>query len=311
MSGKRWPGARLAPGGGAAGPALLGALVCALILPSCKGDGGGAPPAAAGPSLACGDRTVQRGNECVAEPDGTPPAVRCGPGTTLVAGECVAVQTSEDDDLIDAEVDLSGSGFLPACIDAPPDAVASNGSCVVVDGVMVTCNPITNEGCEGQVGQCGYDAFAGLFQCLWQTNDAKSCKTCSVSFETCGPGFTCMGGLYACQRYCCDDGDCGEGAACVLQPPLPFGICQAQRSDAFAHLSDFRPPDPGAGVGGWSGEGGWWGEGGWSGEGGFGEGGWLGEGGFGEGGWSGEGGAGGRAVGAGGAGGAAGDDTSP
>lgn len=268
-----------AAGVGARRRALLAALLGALLAVACGGD---RPAPAPAPSLACGDRTVQQGSECVAERDGTPPAVRCGPGTTLVAGECVPTTTPDHDGLIDRDIDLSGSGYLPACIDAP--AVArSNGSCVVVDALVTYCNPVSNEGCSDVGGHCTYEAFSGAFMCVGQPADRQSCESCSTTFfDNCAPGFSCQGGLYSCQRYCCDDGDCGQGAECVLQPPLTFGICQAQRSDIFAHLG-------GSGEGGWSGEGGFGGDIG------------PGEGGFGEGGWSGDGGAGGREAGAGGA----------
>jgi hypothetical protein len=196
---------------------------------------------------------VRLGNVCVAEEH--PPAVRCGSGTKPVAGECVPTESTGIGDLVDEDVDLRDiPGYLPACIDAPVVA-ASAGSCAAVDGQLFQCNPVSNAGCEGgeqcvlELDEQGELAFI----CASDAGPLTSCERCNPMASVnggCGPGYACMGGLSSCQRHCCDSSDCGQGAECVLQPPMPFGICQAQGDGFFDGLFGNAPSEGGAGGGG-------------------------------------------------------------
>lgn len=193
---------------------------------------------------------MRLGNACVVEEH--PPAVRCGPGTKPVAGECVPTGSRGIGDLVDEDVDINDiPGYLPACIDAPVVA-ASAGSCVAIDGQLFQCNPVSNAGCEGG-GQCvlGINEKGEMaFTCAPEAGPLKSCERCESFGDECGPGYTCQGGLWSCQRYCCDSSDCGQGAECVLQPPMPFGVCQAQDDSIFGVPSGGVGGDPSGGAGG-------------------------------------------------------------
>jgi hypothetical protein len=131
---------------------------------------------------------------------GSPTAVKL---YGCVLGEC---SDACADDAPGPRCDLAG--------DAP-----SAGSCVEL-GERATCNPVTNEGCQGdEAASCDYDA--GWFRCYAPPNDRELCEPCGGDDGFCAPGSTCYqsvavtteGLLFrrACARTCCDDADCGGG----------------------------------------------------------------------------------------------------
>jgi hypothetical protein len=94
----------------------------------------------------------------------------------------------------------------------PPDPVPSAGACVTV-AEPIACNPVTNAGCEGAGQACDANNQGG-FNCFDPPNDAALCAACDASAGPfCVAGATCIGEPPAatCAKYCCDDGDCGDG----------------------------------------------------------------------------------------------------
>lgn len=79
-------------------------------------------------------------------------------------------------------------------------------------GVVVECNPVTNDGCDSAAGEA-CDATADGFVCFPAPNDVALCGECSNSAGPfCEAGSTCVGAEGTqCVKYCCDDGDCGSG----------------------------------------------------------------------------------------------------
>lgn len=97
-------------------------------------------------------------------------------------------------------------------------AARSGGSCVEL-GDNATCNPLTNEGCEGEGASCDYDG--GRFLCYAPPNEQALCEACGGDDGFCAPGSTCFQSVTvstagvtirrSCARACCDDADCGQG----------------------------------------------------------------------------------------------------
>ena len=89
----------------------------------------------------------------------------------------------------------------------------------------VSCNPITNEGCDAAGGEACDHSSSG-FSCFPPPNDVVQCDACD---EKAGPfcevGHTCLPDG-ACAAYCCDDGDCGKGKCDkTIIGNVDIGVC--------------------------------------------------------------------------------------
>ncbi len=94
-----------------------------------------------------------------------------------------------------------------------------------------TCNPVTNAGCEAGAacnadtdsnGNPTYDCYAPP-----PSNVVPVCGQCTVD-AGCLPGSTCfqVDNAGQCARFCCNDGDCGDGGACdSTQGLFGIGLC--------------------------------------------------------------------------------------
>lgn len=117
----------------------------------------------------------------------------------------------------------------------------SDGVCVQLGG-PITCNPVTNQGCNTPAGEaCDYGP--GGFTCYPGPNDAELCWACGPNGPHCGSGFTCTSDG-VCAKFCCDDLDCGSG-----------GICQMSQLGVGHCVKGSGGPGPGAGGNGGAGPG--------------------------------------------------------
>lgn len=120
---------------------------------------------------------------------------------------------------------VDAAGADSAC-EAPAEP-PSNGACLSDYAELGhQCNPVTQEGCmAGEVcdyGGTGYQCYPD------EGSTAALCGECDNAAEQlCAPGLTCdsYGGKGKCFRYCCTDGDCGAGGACVAHYALGAGVC--------------------------------------------------------------------------------------
>jgi hypothetical protein len=111
----------------------------------------------------------------------------------------------------------------PAC-DAAVTA-PSKGSCVAL-GQKVTCNPVTNAGCDAAKGEA-CDVGPNGFQCYPGPNAVSLCGECGADKGFCAGGLYCLG---KCAKYCCEDKDCGTGKCDTKfssDPAVPLGVCIA------------------------------------------------------------------------------------
>lgn len=85
----------------------------------------------------------------------------------------------------------------------------SDGKCAV-ECTPPPCNPITNEGCDGDAGEaCDHNSTG--FSCFPPDNDTPICEPCdNQAGPFCEAGHTCLPDG-TCGAFCCDDGDCGTG----------------------------------------------------------------------------------------------------
>lgn len=210
-------------GGGLRLLALVAAAAVGVV--ACASEGTGDASSAA--EAACEDLLVQEPcfdcletscceevRACLDETDGCAACVagdQDACATSQVALKVLACVLSS----CDAACDEEAPG--PRC-DAPATA-ASEGSCVDL-GENATCNPVTNEGCDGDAGEsCDYDG--GRFRCYAPPNEGRTCDACGGDDGFCAPGSTCFQRVSigatgvvlrrSCARSCCDDDDCGEG----------------------------------------------------------------------------------------------------
>jgi hypothetical protein len=111
--------------------------------------------------------------------------------------------------------------FAPAC--EPPEEAPSAGACVNVGATAITCNPVTNEGCDEAASEvCDVDIDNEGFTCFGPPNGLAVCDDCPGAGDAyCGPGLTCDPFYsFKCLRFCCEDTDCGEGGVCVKDDGL-------------------------------------------------------------------------------------------
>ena len=118
----------------------------------------------------------------------------------------------------------------PAC--NVPDTAPSNGSCFVPT-VDDACNPVTGTDCGPGV-QCLANSEG--FYCAQYPNPAGLCLPCdNVTGVVCDAAMMCVFNT-TCARFCCDDGDCGDGW-CVhnvsQNPHNEVGMCVQPASFYF------------------------------------------------------------------------------
>jgi hypothetical protein len=160
--------------------------------------------------------------------------------------------------------------LLPACAKGSP--AAGDGGSDAVDGAAAGDGGGEADGgtCAAQpcslLDQCGCGATqvcdldrddlpSGATDCRDVTAPGTELANCETSTE-CAGGFGCLGvqGFMQCRRYCDDEGDCGDGAHCVIevtytdgggeQQPVP-GAVTCTKSCAPEAASDNRcPSDP-------------------------------------------------------------------
>ncbi len=128
----------------------------------------------------------------------------------------------------------------PDLVCSYPDLLPASGTCVTLDPVTITCNPMLRS------VTCNFEAAASCDfdpQHTWGTANAIACQPsawnhlcedCGLVEGMCHFGLTCVNGR--CGRFCCVDEDCGAGATCDpawveyrlseggIDPP-PMGIC--------------------------------------------------------------------------------------
>jgi hypothetical protein len=88
---------------------------------------------------------------------------------------------------------------------------------------------VTNDGCDTANGYACDLSNAGNYACFTPPNDVEACGMCDEgNGPWCKPGMTCSSSG-TCTHYCCDDGDCGQGAKCDMAaqqiPNATIGIC--------------------------------------------------------------------------------------
>jgi hypothetical protein len=117
----------------------------------------------------------------------------------------------------------SGAAGGPPC---PAPTPPSGGKCTQV-GYPFLCDLFTG-GCDAG-STCLFDSQDVEFECFLippESLASLSCGACDMGElgEPCAPGYHCHEGR--CSRYCCDDGDCEQGA-CVPDTwlPAPLGVC--------------------------------------------------------------------------------------
>ena len=127
----------------------------------------------------------------------------------------------------DAGADAGDAGSTDA---GSTDAGGSTkGSCVTIDDAGVSCNPVTNEGCNAAAGEA-CDVSQTGFQC-WSSppNTGAVCTSCDLqNGPACLPTLTCVdtGNGTKCGRYCCVDSDCGSGHCDTSSfGTAPAGVC--------------------------------------------------------------------------------------
>ena len=98
-----------------------------------------------------------------------------------------------------------------------------------LDDAGISCNAITNAGCDAGGGEtCDFDQNGGL-SCFPPPNDQAVCATCdNGSGPFCQPSEHCVptANGSACARMCCTDSDCTPGH-CDTQTLgfAPIGVC--------------------------------------------------------------------------------------
>ncbi len=180
----------------------------------------------------------------------TPPVGGAGGAVEAGAGgEVVLAAGMGGTDTFDAGSDAPEPDAGHECI-VDPLVAPGLGACVRVGDPGYACNPVTGAPCNTAGSEtCEYDGAGFSCQPL-PADAAQGCRTCDPMATSCAVGFTCRGTLYRCTRYCCDDGDCGSGAACIAQPPTMLGICQAPSNQALADFGWNLPrPDGGGDAG--------------------------------------------------------------
>ncbi len=107
-------------------------------------------------------------------------------------------------------------------------AQAGSGACVTVGDGGYACNPVTGAGCNADAGEtCDYEGTG--FHCYPPPPPATAavCATCDLAIgPACAPTNTCVpiDGGFACARFCCVDGDCGQGH-CEVPAGQVVGVC--------------------------------------------------------------------------------------
>jgi hypothetical protein len=108
-------------------------------------------------------------------------------------------------------------------------ATDGGGACVTVDDAGVTCNPLTNAGCDFADGGEACDFSQQGFQCYnAPPNTAAICAACDVqNGPACLPTLTCVPTATGnqCARYCCSDSDCPGGKCDTTDFQGPPGVC--------------------------------------------------------------------------------------
>jgi hypothetical protein len=88
----------------------------------------------------------------------------------------------------------------------------------------------------------------GTFDCFAPPNDAPKCGVCdNMNGPFCKGGLSCLASG-VCTRFCCDDGDCGNGT-CVkvdgngqaLFEGIDVGLCLDSMSAAACSAPDVAP----------------------------------------------------------------------
>jgi MYXO-CTERM domain-containing protein len=125
-------------------------------------------------------------------------------------------------------------GGLDAGWDVLPDV---DGKCFPATSV---CDPLTNFGCDEAAGQvCGLGDY-GMPGCKPGPHVAGPGQSCDDSGRSCIAGYYC-GKSLRCEKLCCGDGDCGEGAACTRLDTVSgtLGTCPpVSGKDAAAEQAD-------------------------------------------------------------------------
>ncbi len=127
-------------------------------------------------------------------------------------------ESPESKKAIDAVIACSNTKCVQQCNPPPPQS---------------TCNPVTNEGCDTDAEEaCDITLVEGLyvFRCRPGDNTEEICTDCDYGQGPyCKIGMTCLPAIKTagtCARYCCDDGDCGEGVCNKNKiPNLGVGVC--------------------------------------------------------------------------------------
>lgn len=108
---------------------------------------------------------------------------------------------------------LTGAANPATCTGASKAALDALNTCVDTNCTVQCnppCNPITNEGCDGDAGEACDHTPTG-FGCFPPDNDTPVCESCdNQKGPFCEAGHTCLPDG-TCGAYCCDDGDCGTG----------------------------------------------------------------------------------------------------
>lgn len=140
---------------------------------------------------------------------------QCPDGFHCVSGRC---RTSGGVGGTGGTVNTGGTGGTnPMCLGPLPGTTPQNTG---------MCDPVSQTGCADCTQRCN---IVGKMQVCQNPPAAgnKVSELCSFSpTDTCDPGLICLGELQPvcgahCYRYCRKDGDCTDGAHCVV--PLSFG----------------------------------------------------------------------------------------
>ena len=171
----------------------------------------------------------------------TPACANVFPGTPC--NTCIAAHCCSQVDACNADTQCVGC-FLGQAADpslcskgatattvAALTACAVQGCATTCTSTRPTCNPVTNVGCEaGSLCSADSDSNGNLtYDCYAPppANDIALCGVCNAD-AGCVPGTTCflVDNAGQCARFCCNDGDCGDGGACdPTQGLFGVGLC--------------------------------------------------------------------------------------
>jgi hypothetical protein len=121
------------------------------------------------------------------------------------------------------------------------------------------CDPVSADGCNVAAGAtCDHSMMLGGFTCF-PDSVAKAGEFCDNITAFCGAGTTCNGLLEVCQRYCCADSECVQGACerhLFDDGAADVGVCTAEFGGRCAFdlggAGGACPDESGGGQGGGS-----------------------------------------------------------